>query len=483
MLNLRQDLDPWETQDREDLAEIYYDQPTMAKNRSLEEENMKLKRLLRENGISWSPLSTSFISQQQRSKTGRVTRRLTASASTLPYLPVEVLLRVLKYAMTSDYPIIDPLCKLRPENATTKEKSRGNQIAIHFLVSCKAIYTEGLRILWGQNTFTFTRPENLRNFAQLDAQYRQTIKRINLRVIVQFYDDKKRSHTLDRHYHPTLKKSITLPVKQRVNEETYARGGFRVYSWSQIVDFLQALRAPWDPKHDKKLVRPRLLPNLEAMRIDLVNFGDDRLPMFGHELHNMASHELGCTLNELHVTGLPVDDPGLKASSELTGLLKDEGLYLTGLPAYLQGRRGLVSLVGATCIARVVRAWKPLHKEHMHLHGDNDSEMTDSDLLDEIMDDHHSHGPSMPAAPSEPGHPKSLPRRKDKTIWRRVPVSRDSETRKWVEFCRTSGYPVESLRRILDDDEDIEDDEDYCACCGALHPGAEGLLDFFMDED
>jgi hypothetical protein len=477
-------MDPWETQDREDLAEIYYDQPTQAKNRTLEEENQRLKRLLRENGISWSPISTAYIDQQLRTRSGRITRRSTAAASTLPYLPVEVLLRVLTYAVTSDYPIIDPLCKLRPENITSKEKHRGNQLAIHFLVTCKAMHTEGTRLLWSQNTFTFTRPENLRSFAQLDASFRKTIRHINLRIIVQFYDDRKRTHLLDRHYHSSLRKAVNLPIKTRINEETYARGGFRVYSWSQIVDFLQALRAPWDPKHDKKVVRPRLLPNLETMRMDLVNFGEEILPMFGHELHNMASHELGCSLNELHVTGLPVDDPGLKASSELTGLLKDEGLYLTAIPSYVQSRRGgLIPLPGGPCTHRTVRAWKPLHKNHhLHSHTDEDSEMTDSDLLDEIMDHHHSHGPSMPPAPAETGHPKSTPRRKDKTIWRRVPVSRDSDTRKWVEFCRISGLPVENIKRMVHGEEfEDMDDDDYCACCGSLHPG--GGLDFFMDDD
>lgn len=536
------DLIPWDTQDNQDLAQAYYNEPLRTQNRLLADENLKLKRLLRENNIAWSPISAAYLEQTAQSSLPPhrpTTRRWSGAAATatvtagaFPLLPTEVLLRILQYALTARDPIIDPLCKLKPENLTSKEKSRGNQIAIHILATCKVLHVEGTRILWTKNTFTFTTPENLRRFCDLDFTFRKTIKRINMRIIAQFYDDEKRNHYIPQSYHPSLKKNIMIRVHPRIREQNYARGGFRCYSWLQVVDFLQALRAPFDPNRDKKhaLPAPPLLPGLESLRIDLVNFLDDRLPMFASELHNIASHEFGCTLNELAITGLPIDDPGVKASAELCGLLKDEGLFLTGLPAYIQGRKGLIPLSGPSWCARVIRAWKTLSRSHRDLHhpsshdddhvnghvngasydnaaanhdddatddddapdDDHDSDDDDlSDLPDDMelsmgddydhdMDPHDTLPSLMPPAPAEPDAPKTSHERKGRTVWKRVPVSRDSETRRFVEFCRNSGYPVDAAAQSTDDDDD--DDMDYdvgaCPCCGETHPGFFDLFDF-----
>ncbi|CRK48815.1 hypothetical protein HYQ45_004423 [Verticillium longisporum] len=482
------DVDPWETQDKEDTAEAYYNQPLRQKHRILADENLRLKRLLRENSITWSPIATAHIHAVKHGNSGRMTRRRSlAAAPTNPYLPTEVLLRILKYALTAPLSIFDPLSKLRPDTVTAEEKARGNQIAIHFLATCRAMHTEGTRILWGHNSFTFTSPEALRHFAELDLNHRKGIKGVTFRIIAQFYDDKKRRHRLHHTYHQSLRKDHQLPVNMRVNEQTYARGGFRCYSWSQIVDFLAALRPPFDPKHDRKQIRPRLLPALESLHIDLVNFTADKLPTFGNDMHNMASHELGCSLNELYVTGLPIDDPGVKASAELTGLLRDEGLYMTGVPAYVQTKRGVLPLSGHPICARVIRAYKSLRVGSLGASTVpiddelSDSEDTDFDALDGSgLDAHHSHIPTMPAAPAQEGHPTS--HREDKVIWKRVPISRNSGERRWVEFCRSSGYPIEppADKNGNDDDEEDEDSISICPCCGEPHPGT--FLDQLLDE-
>ncbi|EEY14987.1 conserved hypothetical protein [Verticillium alfalfae VaMs.102] len=403
------DVDPWETQDKEDTAEAYYNQPLRQKHRILADENLRLKRLLRENGITWSPIATAHIHAVKHGNSGRMTRRRSlAAAPTNPYLPTEVLLRILKYALTAPLSIFDPLSKLRPDTVTAEEKARGNQIAIHFLATCRAMHTEGTRILWGHNSFTFTSPEALRNFAELDVNHRKGIKSVTFRIIAQFYDDKKRP---------------------------------------------------------------------------------DKLPMFGNDMHNMASHELGCSLNELYVTGLPIDDPGVKASAELTGLLRDEGLYMTGVPAYVQTKRGVLSLSGHPICARVIRAYKSLRVGSLGTSAVpiddelSDSEDTDFDALDGSgLDAHHSHIPTMPSAPAQEGHPTS--HREDKVIWKRVPISRNSGERRWVEFCRSSGYPIEppADKNGNDDDEEDEDEDSIsiCPCCGEPHPGT--FLDQLLDE-
>ncbi|KAK0375882.1 hypothetical protein CPAR01_04686 [Colletotrichum paranaense] len=473
MANREFEIMPWECRDVEDQAEAYYNQPLRSSNQALAEENAKLKKLLRENGISWSPVSANYQNLQAGARRKQDPSSRTRS---FPYLPTEVLLRILKYSMTSKDTIIDPLTKLTPDNLTAQEKSRGNQIAIHFLATCKAMHDEGSRMFWSHNTFTFTNEHAVRNFAELDFGFRKDIKHVNFRIVAQFYDDKKRKHKLERSYHPSLKSDITLRTIPRVSERTYARGGFRCYTWAQVTDFLRALRPPFDPKHDKRLVRPKLLPGLESLRIDLVNFIDDFLPMPSSDLHDVASHELGCSLNELQVTGLPIDDAGSKATAELTGLLRDEGLFLAGLPSFVQVKNSLKPLPGISSCARVVRAWKTIKAKR---EDDGDS---DSDPGNETDEGHyHPKEPIMPPAPRETGHPKSAPSRRDLTIWKRVPKSRDGDgdDRQWTEFCRSSGYPMEDIEDMMGDDDELG----ICPCCGEPHPSLLDLLETDNEED
>jgi hypothetical protein len=436
-------------------------------NQQLEEENARLKKILRENGIAWSSVALEHLDR------GQLTKRRTRSYVSLresktPYLPTEVLLRILKYALKSPYPLIDPLSPLDPENLTDEEKSRGNQIAIHFLATCKALHFEGTKYLWESNTFTFTTPEAVRNFAELRADIRATINTINFRIVARYYDDQRRKHKLEKCYHADLKKDQQLKVAMRPKETPLIRGGFRCYTWSQIVDFLHALRAPYDPAvRISKQPRPRLLPSLVNMRLDLVNFSDTLLPFSGSELHDITSHELGCTLNELQVTGMPIDDTGMKAAAELSGMLKDEGLYLDGPATFIAKSKHLQRLGGSRWCPRVVRASKG-----------GDGESLDSE--DEDGHDYGFLGPSrpsigaLPSAPKEEGHPVSgLP--DESVVWKRVPLGRDDEKRVWMQFSRSTGY------EISDFDED-EDEDRICPCCGEAHPSS-SLLDYMMEDE
>ncbi|PNY24177.1 Uncharacterized protein TCAP_05876 [Tolypocladium capitatum] len=461
---------PWECRDKEDQARITYQHPLRRTNQALAEENMRLKRILRENGISWSPVAQAHI--KQRDPTMRKTRS-TRAAHELgrPYLPTEVILRILKFALKSAHPIIDPLCPTTPEHLSDQEKARGNQIAIHFLATCKALHVEGTRYLWECNDFVFTTPHALRHFAELSPNFRHKMTHATLRIVARYYDDQRRRHKLERCYHADLKKDQLLKVQLRPKETPLVRGGFRCYTWTQIVDFLAALRAPYDPTYrDKKNPRPRLLPSLSCLRLDLVNFSDTLLPFSGSELHDIASHELGCTLNELQVTGMPFDDAGMKASAELSGMLKDEGLYLDGPASFIAHARYLQPLSGKKWCARVIRAWKG-----------NSSDSDYGDTAEEDMDDHLAHFSgyhprlgALPPAPTEEGHPPST-RDEETVIWKRVPTSRDVGERSWLQFSRFSGY------EITDPDWDT-DDEGICPCCGESHPGS-SFLEFVMNDE
>ncbi|KAI0132930.1 hypothetical protein BJ170DRAFT_592872 [Xylariales sp. AK1849] len=452
----------WECRDQTDQAEEYYNSPLRVQNRQLEEENLMLKRLLRENKLSWpSPYACSQPPQPSF-----------AANPAIPYLPAEIMLKILAYAMTGRDPIIDPLCKTKREHRTTQENGRGNQIAIHCLSTCKALNTEGKKSLWSNNTFIFTRAPSLKAFANVDLQYREMVKRANLRIVARFYDDENRVHTLPKDHHHMMAKAIRLKVNKRAKEPTLARRGFRSYGWFQLVDFLEALLPPHDPSHDLTQPRKRLLPKLEKLRIDFINFGDDIFQFPPAQLHDVASHHLGCYLNELIVTGLPRDDTGHRTGSELCGLLKDDGLFVDHAPTYLALKNGLRHLPGNHFHPKVVRSMRPSRGIKHHHHDDHPG------YFDEFL----------PAPPDEGATPYS-PYFSCRTIWKMVPDHIDKPRRKWTLFDRVSGLPWEDIEEeaTMFDYLDDSDDEDGMMCenCGEIHPGAilpDDLMDDLYDD-
>ncbi|KAJ2983241.1 hypothetical protein NQ176_g838 [Zarea fungicola] len=418
---------PRECRDEERQAKALYDISLHQCNRSLAEENVRLKKLLRNHAIPWSKLSQEHIE-------ARTKRSKPESAR----FPTEILLRILQFAMTSPHPIVDPLSALTPENLSDLERGRGNQIAIHFLVTCKAMHEEGQAYLWERNQFVFTSPEALRRFEGVNPRFRHAIHHVTMRIIAHYFDDTDRQYLLEAEYHPDLQEDQPLKVHRRPRGSPLAQGGFRCWAWSQIVDFLAALRAPYEPGHlEEKAPRLLLLPNLTSLRLDLVNFSTELIPMSGYELHDVASHEFGCRLNELQVTGLPSDDTGERAYADLGGMLKDEGLYLVGSASFVAHEDRLQALSGSRWDARVIRAWKPA------------SEDTDSDQIHFGPDSpisgllHPAMG-VLPAAPPDEDCPVSICRA-GTTIWKRVPVHRDSEERVWTEFARAGGYPLPTI--------------------------------------
>ncbi|KAI1470541.1 uncharacterized protein F4812DRAFT_269225 [Daldinia caldariorum] len=459
----------WECRDQADQAEIYYNHPLRNKVRRLEDENMTLKRLLRENGISWQ---TRPKSVSARASAGRITRASTrAVRPPLPHVPVEIQLRIMSFALTSPLPIVDPLCKARPENLTVQEKSKSNRLAIHFLATCKAYYAEGTKFLWTNNSFVFTSPESLRNFAEVPLHFRENIKEVNLRVIAKFYDDEERTHKISRNYHPDLRKAVTLTIHRRPKENSLARRGFRTYGWYQLTDFLMAMLPPFDPASvshangsamSYSTPTPKLLPSLERIRIDFVNFGEEMFNNPPPQLHEVASHQLGCTLNEVVLTGLPSDETGLRVCNEMGGLLKDEGLLIDHAPTMVALKNGVRTLECDTdeChyCAKVVRAMRAFKNgEHHH-------------------DDVHAHffGADFPPAPKDEGEPPYSYYHSCRTIWKKVPVKLGGEERKWVLFDRMSGLPWDDVEEDIVMFDFLSDDDETMACenCGESHPGA-----------
>ncbi|OTB00549.1 hypothetical protein M426DRAFT_26464 [Hypoxylon sp. CI-4A] len=459
----------WECRDQADQAEIYYNSPLRTKVRRLEDENLTLKKLLRENGISWQSHS-----KPAPPSNGRVTRSSSKSkcSGQLPHIPVEIQLRIMSFALTSAHPIVDPLCKVKPEHLMSREKTKASQLAIHFLATCRAYYAEGTRYLWNNNSFVFTNPEALKIFAEVPLHFRRNVKEVNFRIIARFYDDEDRPHKISRNHHPDLKKAVSLTVHKRSKENTLARRGFRAYAWYQLIDFLTAMLPPFDPSHFNQtngstaasLIPPtKLLPSLEKIRMDFVNFGEDMFSNPPAQLHELASHQLGCTLNEVVLTGLPSDETGARVSSELAGLLKDEGLLIDHGPTMVALKQSIRALncdaVECHYSSKVVRAMRTVIGHHNH-------------------DEFHSHnfGVEFPPAPKDEGEPPYSIYHSCRTIWKKVPVKLDgSEERKWELFDRMSGLPWEDV----EDDAIMfdligEDDEEPMVCdnCGEVHPGA-----------
>ncbi|KAK3390073.1 hypothetical protein B0H63DRAFT_106792 [Podospora didyma] len=486
---------PMEGRDQQEAAKAWYNDPLRVQHRQLLDENMELKKLLRKNGISWSSKFTFRSGKQLLMESGgpaakrRKTRHTRSSTPPpppqLPVLPVEIQLQILELALTSRHPIIDPLTRADPGAMSAKERNRGNQVAIGFLTTCRAYLVEGRRFFWENNTFTFTNHHTLRNFCNLSLQYRQHIKHVNFRILAKFYDDEVRDHTIPYPNKKNHKKLHRLRVEHRAKEQSMARGGFRSYTWTQTVDFLDALRPPYDPSHNlKKLPPPRLLPNLESLRIDFVNFADNFLHIPGYDLHEMAVHNLGSTLNELMVTGLPAGHAGSRACSELRGLVKDDGLFLKSKPAIVQAGTQVRHMGDCRLEPSAVQTWKVLAKEvvaakkaarakdddsDLDLDSDSDSDSDfDSDTVDpRIHHPGHHDLPDMPPAPEEEGHPESDWKSR-RTIWKRVPVSRDSEERKWVEFDRILGIPLN--KTPYSEEDDHYDPKDLvCDGCGCMH--------------
>ncbi|KAI1335778.1 hypothetical protein F5Y15DRAFT_408894 [Xylariaceae sp. FL0016] len=463
----------WECRDQTDQAELRYNQPIRLENRRLKDENRDLKRLLRENGIAWP---TQLKSSPPQPVSLRITRSSKPQQS-LPHLPVEIQLRILSYALTSPHPIVDPLSKVEADRLVVNEKARSPYIAINILGTCRAYHNEGTKLLWSNNSFLFTAPEALKNFGELEAKYRHRVKSVTYRVIAKFFDDETRTHRLPRNHHPDLRKqNLKLKVHQRPQENPLARRGFRAYAWYQLIDFLEAMLPPYIQGLPHSAPRPKLFPSLEKLRVDFVNFGEDLFQYPPAALHDLASHQLGCTLHEVILTGLPSDECGLRVSTEMSGLLKDEGLLIDHAPTLVALKNGLhrLSCGKNECeySSKVVRAMRSVKHPHNNLHHE-----------------HHGHSSSnLATAPTDEGEPPPSIFHSCRTIWKRVPIQlNDTEERRWELFDRISGMPWEDIEEEACMFDFIDPDFPegmVCENCGGIHPGAippDELMDLVDD--
>jgi len=382
------------------------------------DEIARLKILLAAHKIPCEPSVNLSVQSRRRSS-----RHLTLPASTpLPQLPIEIQLRILSHALTSPHPIIDPFYKLRRDTVTKEEWSRRAQININFLATCKAFHVEGLQLIFSNNTFIFTQAAALGNLTQFSCSLRATVNQVNLRVVGRYYDEVagKRDLTGNVGYHPRINQ-LMIPIIARPPGLTKDRG-IQAYCWEQLADFLRALLMPEPPS----LSRQKLLPGLESMQIDLVNFCD-HLPYGGYQFSSLVRWHVGQIADEVLITGAPMDeDIETGFSNEervLHQLLRDGGLAGTAVPQFVSISSGLKPLKAPTILIsqQVVRADKELASKSAET------------LI-------HPEGGEPPKSTFKPG----------KTVWKWTTDSLTNPTKRWIEFHRESGLPIDEA--IFDSD-------------------------------
>ncbi|KAF7867128.1 uncharacterized protein EAF02_009914 [Botrytis sinoallii] len=278
-------------------------------NSALSRENASLKKLLATHNIAWPAnknLSTIAASDSSTTRSN-------------PELPLEVKLRIIRFALQLAPPIIDPGVKILKSNVTEMEHAEQKKLPVQFLRLSKFFYNDGKRTFFVDNRFIFTQVSSLKWFVSTHPRSCAQLKHLELRIVGKYYDDQGSN------------KIVTLGFDQRV-ERWYAVKpiklwtGLQSYCWRQILDFLNALQLPW---HGRQQTRSKehiiAFKNLSSMMIDLVNFTDN-LPGPGIDLRKMTRETLGPIIDNLYIRGQPLERNGSLAYECLGYLMRNGGI-------------------------------------------------------------------------------------------------------------------------------------------------------------
>lgn len=153
-------------------------------NKRYQQEIETLTALLSKHNIQYpaGPFTASHDVPQILSAATPPQGTGTAATPTTTRLPIEILLRILAFALKSKSPIIDPFYTFRKENATALEYARRGSLNINCLAVSHAFRKDGIRLLIESNDFIFTQAAALENFAKFPLHLRATIKHVTLRV-------------------------------------------------------------------------------------------------------------------------------------------------------------------------------------------------------------------------------------------------------------------------------------------------------------
>ncbi|KAL2060950.1 hypothetical protein VTL71DRAFT_9002 [Oculimacula yallundae] len=390
------------------------------------DELKRLKFLLKKHNIEADtslPVIIKYVPKNASTSPEEPEQKLT------PCLPTEIMLRILGFALTSPEPIIDPFYKLRNQNITRVERFSRQWINIQCLSVSQVFNVEGTRILVENNRFIFTQAAALENFSRISPQLRSTVKHVTLRVVGRYYGDVARKADFSGNggtYHDTIPEfqAHILARPDGMMKDT----GIQAYCWFQVADFLKALQLPREMLSKN---RPKLLPGLESMRLDLVNFCD-HLPIGISSFAAVVRWHLGRILDELVVSGLPQPVEGSDEQMVLRNLLRDDGLFSSTCPAFVSIRDSIKSLPVYDYTHHVLSSKKSGKKA-----------MKNASVLN------HPEG----GRPPKSTHPAGT------TIWKWARDYED-EPKKWIEFDRVSGRPMSDVEEE-DAGTDADDDDDF----------------------
>lgn len=378
----------------------------------------------------------------------------------LPHIPLELQSSILSYAMTNSTAIVDPLSKVISDRLLPSKKNRSDQIAIHFLATCKQYRCKGTIYLWENNTFIFTTPDALDNLADKVSPFlRNMIRSVNFRLIPRSFEDAVRfeEQRLSRKHRSDS--VVNHPgTRQLTHLHTY---------YYQLTQFLEAIllwHDPTDGTTDFEVPttpkRPRLLPNLKHLRIDFVVPKRRGLALSLNDLAHLTHSELGRSLQEVVMTGLPSDSIGKSVCNNLGQLLEEEGLLISHQRTITASRDGLGIIpcnknkYWCSCSRMVIRISSNVRPIGWPSNGSQDRRL-------------QKEFPPIPQDESDPH------RRVDKschTIWKKVPIKlEDTDNREWQLFDRINGLPWVKVETELDS---INDFVLKCANCGQTHHGA-----------
>ncbi|CAL3965331.1 unnamed protein product [Diplocarpon coronariae] len=416
------------------LSALQYD-TVCDENKRLKDEIQRLNALLRQNSILQTiQPSPGPINRELPIFKGVNTHcKYPSSEQIKPYLPDEILLQILGFALKSPRAIIDPFYKMREDNVTSYERFSRKDINIQCLAVSHIFYAEGVRLLVENNEFVFTQASALENFAKISTELRSTIKNVTLRIVGRYYDDKPRALKLNGldSYHELVEDFEVLAYGRpagMVNDK-----GIQAYCWYQVGDFLRALQLPY-PDDPISTVRPKLFPELTSMRIDLVNFCD-HLPLGIATLAPVIRWHLGRFLDELLVTGVPRETASGHEQMILRNSLRKEGLFSSACPAFISEKGGLKKLPVSDYQHQVVAAQKKKKKK---------SAAATQSL-------------SSQRGSKAGDHPVSF-HSEGETIWKLV-LENEDEPKQWMEFHRESGRPMAEME-LGSSDSDADADAD-----------------------
>ncbi|THV55434.1 hypothetical protein BGAL_0008g00180 [Botrytis galanthina] len=255
-------------------------------NTALARENASLKNLLATHNIAWpANKNLSAIAASNSS----ITR-------SNPELPLEVKLRIMRFALQLAHPIIDPGVKLLKSNITDMEHAEQKKLPVQLLRLSKFFYKEGKRSFFADNRLIFTQVSSLKWFVSTHPRSCAQLEHLELRIVGKYYDDQSSN------------KIVTLGFDQRIERWYAVKPIKRIPSINLSWTGLQAIAG------DKYL-------------IFLEHSGfPDNLPGPGIDLRKMTRDTLGPIIDNLYIRGQPLEQNGALAYECLGYLMRNGGI-------------------------------------------------------------------------------------------------------------------------------------------------------------